>query len=333
MSSNVLSDQASAPQLASRRATWLLSGFLLAHAILAWINRIPGISWGEDDAGYLFLARELRQLSYRELQDIALPMHARFPPLYPLIIAVVGWPFGDALNALLLMNTMFSMGAVVLLFLATRRKLGENIALIASGLFAVNPMAVWDSGHLMAESAFKFFVLLGIWALTHEDDHVKFAVLAGAAAIAAALTRTAGVVLLPALFLYWLVNRRYRWATYLFVAGSLTVGVWLAWTFLAPEPEFRRLYVADLGLAGRRHSRLQLLQNTLLHLPDRTRHMVTVVVPFVLALPVIGDTIVDNVLWMLVTASVGFTGVILLVRRWQIAAFVLVFYAALLFVW
>ncbi|MEO6447551.1 MAG: hypothetical protein ABIZ91_05580, partial [Gemmatimonadaceae bacterium] len=152
-------------------------------------------------------------------------------------------------------------------------------------------------------------------------------------AIAAALTRTAGVVLLPALFLYWLVNRRYRWATYLFFAGSLTVGVWLAWTFLAPEPEFRRLYVADLGLAGRRESRLQLLQNTLVHLPDRTRHMVTVVIPFVLALPVIGDTIVDNVLWMLVTVSIGVTGVILLVRRWQIAAFVLVFYAALLFVW
>ena len=333
MPSIVLPDDSGERTAVAPRALWLLLGFVAVHVVLAWVNRIPAISWGEDDAAYIFLARELRHFSYRELQDMAAPIHGRFPPLYPLIIALTGWPFGDRVDALLVVNTLFTSTTIVLLFLAARRKLGEDIAIIASGLFAINPMSVWDSGHLMAEAPFKFFIVLGLWALTREAEHVKFAILAGAATIAAALTRSAGVVLLPALFFYWVINKRYKWALMLFLAGGLTVGSWLTWTFLAPDPEHRRLYVADLGMAEPRRTRLDFLTRTLLRLPERTQQMVTVVIPFVLALPLVRGTVIDNAMWVVAIVGLGVTGAVLLARRWTIAALVLVFYLGLLFVW
>ena len=333
MPSIALPDDSAQRSAVTPRALWIVLGFVLVHVVLAWVNRIPAISWGEDDAAYIFLARELRHFGYRELQDIAAPIHARFPPLYPLIIALTGWPFGEAADALLVVNTLFTAATIGLLFLATRRKLGEGIALMASGLFAINPMSVWDSGHVMAEAPFKFFVILGLWALTREDEHVKFAALAGAATIAAALTRSAGIVLLPALFFYWVINRRYRWALMLFVAGCLTVGSWLTWTFLAPEPEHRRLYVADLGMTGPRDTRLEFFKSILLRLPERVQQMVTVVIPFVLSLPVVGGTVVDNAMWVVAIVGLGLAGAVLLARRWTMAAFVLVFYFGLLFIW
>ena len=183
----------------TRRALTLLSGAAIAHVVLAWLTRIPALSWGEDDAGYILLAQQLRHFGYREVQDIAAPIHARFPPGYPLLIAVLGWPFADATDALLALNMLFSVATIALTYLAARRYLGETIALLTAALFAINPMTVWDSAHVMAEAPFKFLMMLGVWALTREDEDARFAVLAGAAILAAALTRSAGLFLLPAL--------------------------------------------------------------------------------------------------------------------------------------
>lgn len=317
----------------SRRSLALVAALVAVHVVLAWLTRIPGLSWGEDDAGYILLARELRHFSYRETQDIAAPWHARFPPGYPLLIAVLGWPFGDAVDALLALNTLFTSATIVLLFLTARRHLGEALAFVVSALFAVNPMSVWDSGHVMAEAPFKFFMILGLWALSHEREGARYAVLAGSAAIAAALTRSAGIVLLPALCCFWVMRRRYRYAALLVVASLATVGAWLGWTVLAPEAEHRRLYTADLGLAGPRAGRLEVLGRILERLPARAQRLGTVIFPFVLALPVIPGTRIDNAAWLLAITVSCLTGTLVLMRRWTAAALITVSYGSLLLVW
>ncbi len=321
------------PGAASRRTLALVGAIVLLHIVLAWLARIPAISWGEDDVAYIFLARELRHFSYREIQDIAAPFHARFPPGYPALIALLGWPFGDAVDALLALNTLFTVITIVLLFLTVRRHLGDTTALVVTALFAVNPMSLWDSGHVMAEAPFKLFMMLGLWALSHEEDGVRYSVLAGGAMIMAALTRSAGIFLLPALFLYWVMRRRYRYAAVLVGASLLTVGAWLGWTIVAPEAEHRRLYTADLGLSGSRQSPFGMLLQMVKRLPARAERLGTVVFPFVLALPTIGGTRVDNAAWLIAIAASCLTGIVVLFRRWTGAALITVCYTSLLFVW
>ncbi|MBK9407233.1 MAG: glycosyltransferase family 39 protein [Gemmatimonadetes bacterium] len=182
----------------------------LAHAVAAWSLRAPGFAWGEDDAAYLLLAQELRHFSYREVQDVLAPMHARFPPLFPVLLAIVGAPFGDNLDVLIAFVALCSAGALLLFYDGTRRVLGDTVALPAALLLAINPAMLWMGGNLMAEAPFVLLTMLALWALAREDESPRFALLAGIAVYLAALTRTAGVVFVVAIFGYWVARKRYR---------------------------------------------------------------------------------------------------------------------------
>ena len=320
------------PGAPARRALWVLVAALVLHAVLAWLTRIPSISWGEDDAGYLLLARELRHLSYRELQDVTAPWHARFPPGFPLLLAAVGSVVGERLDALLVMQTLLSIGAVLLFFDAMRRVVDERVALVVAVLFALNPSAIHDSGHLMAEPFFKFLTMLSLWGATREAEGTRFAVVAGAAAIAAALTRSAGVVFLPALFIFWVSVRKYGRAAVFAACATATVGSWLAWTFLAPEAEHRRLYIADLGVR-RNRPRFAFVADLFGRLPGRMVRLLVNVFPTQLGLPVVQGTGADNAGWVAVLIGVGGAGFLVMLRRWRVAAFYCALYLLLLLVW
>ena len=317
----------------TRRELLLLAAVLLVHVVLAWILRAPGIAWGEDDAAYIQLGQQLRHFSYREIQDIAAPIHARFPPGYPLIIALLGWPFSDRLDWLLALNIMFSAGAIVLVYLAARRHLGTTLALLLGGLIAVNPTTLFDAGNVMSEAPFKFLIMLGIWALTREEDGPRYSVLAATALIAAAFTRAAGVVTIPALFVYWIMQRQYRRAGVLALVCVLTVGMWLAFTFLAPDAQDRRLYVSDLGLGEQQRSRFAFLWEIVQRLPERIERMSTRAIPSVLSYPAIAGTLLDNVFWLAATVVLGTTGIVVLLRQWPAAALLLLSYGVLLLIW
>ncbi len=284
--------------------------------MLAWLTRIPALSWGEDDAAYILLAQQLRHFGYREVQDVVAPIHARFPPGYPLIIAILGWPFSDATDALLALNMLFSVATMVLVFLAARRYLGDRIAMVTAVLFAINPMTVWDSAHVMAEAPFKFLMMLGVWALTREDEDSRFAVLAGGAILAAALTRSAGLFLLPALGLYWLMRRRYRWVGHLrgghAVHGRGLDGVDARRPRGAAASPLRSSVVSSAP--GR--PRTNFLVDQLLRLPARARRLFTIVFPFVLAFPAIPRTPIDNIISLVALVGLGGAGVVLMLRRW-----------------
>lgn len=310
-----------------------LAAIALCHVVLAWVMRAPGIAWGEDDAAYLQLAEQLRHFSYREVHDIAAPIHARFPPGYPFLIAVMGWPFGDRLDWLLALNVAFTVCAIVLLYLTARRFLSDTLALVIATLFALNPMTLWDSGNLMSEASFKVLLMLALWALAHEDRGERYAVLATVSLLAAALTRTAGVVFLPALFAYWIMRRQYRRAGILVLASAVTVGAWLAFTFAAPDAADRRLYASDLGIDGPRRARVAILWDILQRLPTRVQRLSTNLVPSVLAFPIIPGTRIDNGMWLVVMLVSLTAGLATLLRRWTAAALMLLSYGAMLLVW
>ncbi|MEQ1692488.1 MAG: glycosyltransferase family 39 protein [Gemmatimonas sp.] len=327
------------PLLRERRMVLLaLIGIALTHLVLAWLMRSPGITWGEDDAQYLSLARALRELSYREMWDIAAPCHARYPPGFPLILAAASLFVGWSIDALQLVVALTSTFALVFFFDAVRRLFGVTMAIVGTMLVALNPMTLADAGVLMSEAPFKLFVMIALWALVREREGTRFAVLAGAALIAAALTRSAGVALLAGLFLYWIFNRGRVRALALALCSVLTVGSWLVWTVRAPEPQSQRLYVADISVAGaeERGPESQIARVAIAmakRLPARAKRLATVMVPYTLAFPTVPGTLVDNLAGLALLLVTGVVGIRLVARASGAAVALLAAYLALMAVW
>jgi Dolichyl-phosphate-mannose-protein mannosyltransferase len=315
----------------SRRGFALAIALVLFHLALAWTARIPGIGWGEDDVAYISLGQELRHFGYREVQDVAAPIHARFPPAFPASIAVWGALFTDHVDALLALVALWSALGLIFFFDAARRAMGEQVALVTLALVVVNPGILRYAGRIMAEAQYLALSAIALWAMVREEEDTRFTVLAGAASIAAALTRTAGLVLVGALGVYWLWRRRYRTVVIYGACVLMTVGAWLGWTIMAPDAEHRRLYVADLGLntTVERHP----LVNMVRRFPLRATRLFTRLLPASLALPTIPGTVIDNVVGVLVSLLLFAAGGIVLLRRWLAAAVYVVFYGGLLVLW
>ncbi len=312
------------------RAMMLAVGLALVHLLLAWISRTPGLGWGEDDAAFLLLAQDLQQFGYREIQDVLAPVHARFPPVFPAMLAIVGKLTGNNLEVLLAFVGICSAAGILLLFDATRRVVGDNVALLASGLYAINPTALADAGTLMSEAPFKLFIILALWGAIRENEGARYAVVAGAGVILGALTRSAGVALIPALAVYWLAKRRYMWVVALAIA-SIPVAAWIGWTFSAPDASDRRLYVADI--TGATAEVPFTLRTRLARIFPAISLYLTNLIPWTVAYPTVAGTPVDNIMWLGVTLVLGAAGVFALFRKWMLLLLFLASYGALLVVW
>ena len=316
----------------------LLGALLIAHGLLAWQLRARGIFTFGDDAAYLLLSRSLKALSYREVQFIGSPVAARFPPGYPAFLALVTAPAGERIGVISFAGILVSIAGLWFVFDVVRRRWSAELAFLATAAIAVNPVVVANAGNVTSETLFTTLTLAALWAADRAEwarergqNGVRAGMLAGALAIASALTRSAGVTLPVALGIHWLIRRRLRWVLVLMVAASVTVGAWLTWTVIAPERTVRRSYVddavnvraADGSLARTIIQRVERNVSTYVGQSSLTE----------LALPVTPRTRVDNVAWVAALGGLLVLGLISARRRWTALVWFLAVYGALLAVW
>ena len=314
----------------SRRVLALVIAVIAAHALLAWHVRARGIFTSGDDAAYLLLGRALRALSYREVQFIGEPIAARFPPGYPAVLAILG-PFGDRLGVIAAAGVAFTASGLIALFDVIRRRWSEQLALLVTAVVAVNPAVVANAGAIASEGMFTAATLWALWAADRSDHGERRGFVAGAAAIIAAMTRSAGVTVPVSLGLHWLFRRRYRLATTLALASALTVGVWLAWTAVAPKREVRRSYIDDA--VNIRSGDGTMLGTLVARITTNVATYGGQALPSELHLPLSRRTQVDNLAWVALLIGLGLTGAASAWRRWNTAAIWTVVYAGLLTVW
>jgi hypothetical protein len=121
---------------------------------------------------------------------------AAFFPLYPLTVRAVAWvlPGEDLLSAILVSNVAF-LGALLALFALTAEAFGDRIARRAIVVAAIFPTSFF----FLAPYTESLFLLLSILAF-REARHGRWGRVAVFGALAA-LTRSVGIVLLPALAL------------------------------------------------------------------------------------------------------------------------------------
>jgi len=121
---------------------------------------------------------------------------AAFLPLYPLAVRAVSWVLpGDDLLAALLVSNLAFLGALLALFALTAEAFGERVARRAIVVTAIFPTAFF----FLAPYTESLFLMLSILTF-REARHDRWAGV-GLFGGLAALTRSIGIVLIPALLI------------------------------------------------------------------------------------------------------------------------------------
>ncbi len=220
-------------------------GLALLHFLLGLLVFEPTLFPGGDNAAYLILGEALRTgEGYRDLFLPGTPLHHKYPPLLPLLLALSGWVGGVIVAKVLMLA--FTAGVVWVTAHFGRRCAGKRPALAAAGVLAVNPTLLEYGHYILSEAPFTLFVMVALWLALRDDG--KGAVFAVVAAALAFMTRTAGVALLVALPLAWVLEGRRRRALGAAGAAVAVIGGWVLYQrWAAPG---RGGYLTELLLAN-----------------------------------------------------------------------------------
>ena len=331
------------PSRLGTTAMVLVASLLAAHAMLAWAARARGVFTFGDDAAYILLSRSLRAFSYREIQFAGEPIAARFPPGYPALLALCSALFGERVHVMAMAGVLFSVSGLWAMFDVVRRRWSVNVALVATALVVVNPAMLEFTAMPATETMYTSLTLWALWAADRLDHAGKGERVAHARggrtltlaaivlAIAAALTRSAGVTLPLSLIVHWAWRRRWRAAMALALSATVFVGGWLAWTTLAPRRDVRLSYIDDVVRpAGKSPSLVATIVN---RVGDNVPMYVAQSSLSLVPLPVTPRTVADNVGWVVVLGGLLIAGWVSAWNRWHAAAVYLGAYCGLLAIW
>ncbi|HHL39519.1 MAG TPA: hypothetical protein ENJ37_03330 [Deltaproteobacteria bacterium] len=200
-------------------------GFILAAAAVIKLPLLA-LNWGlveKDGIHYVAIAKRFAAM------DIvgALSLSAEsYLPFYPLLIALfhglgVSWA-----TSAIMVSFVCGVLAVVPFYFLVNRLFDVKFAAVASLFFAMSPEINFVSTAIGSDSAFLLLFVLAVWVLwlAHEKGSLWYLVGFAVAALLAASTRNAGIVLFP-LCLFW-VYRSYRHdrkklVTFIAIAGGL----------------------------------------------------------------------------------------------------------------
>ena len=199
------------------------------HVLLALLVFEPTLFPGADAGHYMVLGEALRGgAGFRDIQLPGSPLHAKFPPGYPAILAVAGW-FGG-LQLFKVLSLAFTSACVWLTYRIAEPLTGRWGAIVAAALLAVSPVLLDFSHRVLSEAVFTF-LLLGTVATTLKDRQVGAVALAAAAA--AFFTRTAGIAVLVALLVWVLLSKDGRRSVVAVVVLVACVAGWAAYQRVA----------------------------------------------------------------------------------------------------
>jgi hypothetical protein len=219
-------------------ACLVISAAFLPSACLAWRFRtMPQLGAYHDDAVYMVTAKSLAEGSgYRILSLPEKPFQTKYPPLLPLLLAIV-WRIDPVFPANLSKITAVCWSLLpVYLFLVFRLlrqwRLNTVEATGICALAAISPHVVLSGLMTMSELLFGVFVVAALLLLERGMQKTSTAIFAaaGAAGGLAFLTRTQGLALLvSAVFVLLCRKRSIAAAVFSAIFGIFVLGWWL-WT-------------------------------------------------------------------------------------------------------
>ena len=192
-----------------------------------------------DDSVYWITARSISASGDYRIESLPeQPFQTKYPPLYPLFLSAI-WKADSRFpgNLTLALTAQWLLLPVMLCtlwaFLGTL-KLDPWTRVFLCVLIAVNPYVGFYGLMLVSEMLFLILFLASLTCivLAKNRDSARLAAVAGLVAAAAYLTRVAGLPLLPAGALYFLIFRRYRQATVFSAAMLPAIVGWTLWSHM-----------------------------------------------------------------------------------------------------
>jgi 4-amino-4-deoxy-L-arabinose transferase-like glycosyltransferase len=320
------------PFFRTRAGEWTIAAvFLLMFVVLAWLQRVPSITTANDDATYVLLSRSLREGGYNSIHLVGAPIHTKYPPLFPALLAGVSSVAGESINAFAAVNIVLAAMALGLVFAVARRIVAPPVALGALAMAAANPALQGTAGTVMSEPAFLVFTALTLWALTRAPLTTRAIVLACVFATLAALTRTVGATLILAVLALLVLERRWRpAAVYTGLLLFVVVGASL-WLRARAMPELGADYISEAAETATRSSPNPWAIVSSRVIANAPGYAGTLL--WVLSVPTVGGTILDNLVWLVIAGAALAAGLLAFWQRWKIVAVFVVIYAALLLAW
>ncbi len=309
------------------RTFWAVAAVLAAAFVaLSYLTREPGMATGDDDATYMLLAESLRQGTYRDLMVLGEPYHTTYPPVFPIWIMMLSLVGIASPDGVILVNCVLVGAALLMVAGVVRRKWSAGVALTVLAVSAVNPQVLYWTGFALSEASYLALSVLALWGVTTRGW--QGTVVAGGAAVAAAMTRSIGVALLASVLLVWMLHGHWKRTLVWGAIGGAVVGTWFLWTNVAPTPNTYSVIFETGGGAG---------SGLLSALWDSVSRNVGRYLPFslfyALRYPTVEGTLADNLAWLIFTLAVGVPGIISVWRRWPTLASYLVAYFLVLLVW
>lgn len=305
---------------------------VLLHVALAWSVRQTAVATGNDDALYLLLGRAVRALTYRDLHILGQPWHSQYPPGYPLLLAVFGGELGPGINGAVVLGITLSAIGLLCFFDIARRFVAAEFALVLLAALAVNPQLLSYAGAVRSETPYMALTGIALWFLVRKGDSAGAVVAGVSFALLAALTRWVGVAFVAAVAVVWLLERRWRRLGWLAVAAGCTLGVWIAWTFLAPQQFEARSYGVMLTqTAPHESSAVRLLFHRALRTVNT--YVLNGSLGTALGLPRVAGTRLDNLLGLGFACGLVLVGMVRSWRGGRVLSTYVVLFGGLLTVW
>ena len=322
----------------SSKARSLLIFFVLLIPSFAFVWRnldMPEFGYLHDDGLQYLTAKSVAQGNGYRIQSLPEnPAETKFPPLSSLYLSVI-WNLNPNFPANLREASFFCWATLVLLLAlswAYFERLGIALwrVVLLVGLLAINPYMILFGVTPFSEVLFTCFVLATL--LLAERNEIQWMILAGLAASAAYLTRTAGVVLLiavPAWLWWWRGERRNAMAFALTMIPAILA--WTLWTRFAmyKTDDATLIYYLDYARGHSMSVGLDNLAVVIWKNLDQTLYAIgSLILPKVVDLPVV--KILTQVL-----AVAAISGIVRMVRKGMMVAYALfaLLSALILLVW
>lgn len=231
----------------------VVAALLLPAAYMAWREReMAHFGFPHDDGIYYVTAKSLAQGSgYRILSLPGAPLQTKYPPLLPLGLSLV-WRSAPEFPANLRWATLFAwVWLPIWLALAFRLLrnlgLGWGAAVGLCGAITLNHHVAHFAMRTQPELMFAALWTASAALVTARPKSVGLAIVAGALAAAAYLTKTAALPILAAAPLYYALRRQQRNAVAFALAMLPWIAIWNVWTHahLARSTDWLRMYYTD----------------------------------------------------------------------------------------
>lgn len=244
------------PRWKKLRPWWIAGGLLLVlHAVVLAMVALPAPHTGGDNAAYLSLASSLASgTGYTELWDPFEAPHAKYPPAYPLLLALAITLGASTWGAFKLLSALLVASAGVLVFAWAGSRRGPLFGAGVAGVAVLSAGWVEASRWVLSEPLFLVAVFLALWGADRAGLRLRrkarseseratqpgpggesgggpgqgaWLALAAAATLLTLFTRTAGLPLLVGLVALLAWERRWRAVAGTVAFAAVPVLLWV----------------------------------------------------------------------------------------------------------